>query len=58
MDTALEQNLEWLFANLMYFFKGGLTYSDLNNMPIPEVLRYNDYAKRINKDQEQASKRR
>lgn len=40
----------------MVFYKGGLSYTELQNMPIPEVLKLNNFAQRINKDQERAAK--
>lgn len=34
-------------ANLMVFYKGALDYETLMWMPIPEVLRLNEYAERM-----------
>lgn len=40
----------------MVFYKGGFSYSELQEMPLPELLRYNDYATKINKERERAMK--
>lgn len=40
----------------MVFYKGGLSYTELNNMPIPLVLQYNEYANTINRNAENMSK--
>jgi hypothetical protein len=42
----------------MYFYSGGLTYSDLQEMLIPQVLRFNEHARRIAKEEEKAAKRK
>lgn len=38
----------------MEFYKGGLSYNDLQNMPIPEIYRYQKYAKIINTEKQRA----
>lgn len=40
----------------MVFYKGALTYNDLNKMPIPEILKLNNLAYRINKERADAEK--
>lgn len=45
-----------MIANLMVFYKGGLSYTDLQSMPIPELFRYHGYASRINREMEKAAK--
>lgn len=56
MDESIQRKIDWLFANLMVFYKGGLTYSELNNMPIPLVLKYYEFANQINREAERKSK--
>jgi hypothetical protein len=56
MDETLESRIDWMFANLMVFYKGGLSFTELNNMPIPLVLTYYDYADKINREIERQSK--
>ena len=41
----------------MIFYKGGLTYSELNNMPLPLVIDYYNYAIKINKEREKQIKK-
>lgn len=40
----------------MVFYKGGLSYTELQNMPLPDVFRLQDYAVKINKERERAAK--
>lgn len=58
MDESVQRKIDWMFANLMVFYKGGLSYSELNNMPIPLVLEYHEYAERMNREAEIRSKTR
>jgi len=39
----------------MVFYKGGLSYTELQNMPLPEVFRLQDYAAKINKERKRAA---
>ena len=32
----------------MVYYKGGLTYKDMQEMPIAELLNYQEYAQKIN----------
>ena len=36
-------------GGLMVFYKGGMTFSDLNNMPLDELFEYNEIASRLQK---------
>lgn len=56
MDESIGNKIDWMFANLMVFYKGGLSYTELNNMPIPLVLNYYEYAEKMNKEAERKSK--
>lgn len=57
-QNAIEHDMDWVFANLMMVYNGGLTYQDLNNMPIPQVIEYNLHADRINKERERQMRKR
>lgn len=37
-------------ANLMVFYRGALSYTELQNMPLPEMLRLQKYAVNINEE--------
>lgn len=39
-------------ANLMVYYKGAITYNELQNMPIPEMLKLQEYAEKITKKQQ------
>jgi len=41
----------------MVFYKGGFSYTELQNMPLPLLYKYQEYAVKINKQIEMASKR-
>jgi hypothetical protein len=41
----------------MVFYKGAVSYGDLNEMPLDEVLQLNHFASKINKAQEYESKK-
>jgi hypothetical protein len=41
----------------MVFYKGAVSYKDLNEMPFYELLRLNKYASKIAKEQEAALKK-
>lgn len=34
----------------MVFYKGSLTYNDLENMPLDRIIEFNKYATRIQKE--------
>ena len=40
----------------MYFFNGGLTYSDIENMTIPQLFEMQKHAERIQQAQKNATK--
>ena len=46
-----------MIANLLVFYKGGLSYTEAQNLPIPELMKLNDLAAKINRENEKASKR-
>lgn len=56
MDETLESRIDYMFANLMVFYKGGLSYTELNNMPIPLVLKYYEFADQMNREAERKAK--
>lgn len=56
MDESITSRIDWMFANLMVFYKGGLSYTELNNMPLPLVIKYNDYAIKMQKEAERMAK--
>jgi hypothetical protein len=41
-----------MIGSIIRFFNGGITYNDLINMPIPEIYKWFDIAKKINKEEE------
>lgn len=45
-----------MIANLMIFYKGGLSYTELQSMPLPNIFRLQEFAARINKERERANK--
>ena len=56
MDEEISSKIDWVIPNLMVFYKGALSYNDLQIMPYPDILKLNDYAQRINKERERALK--
>lgn len=52
MDESIGDKIDWMFANLMVFYKGGLSYTELNNMPLPLVIKYYEYGEKMNKEAE------
>jgi hypothetical protein len=40
----------------MVFYEGGLSYTELQEMPLPNVFRLQEFAVRINKERERAMK--
>jgi hypothetical protein len=36
----------------MVYYKGAVTYKEFQNMPIPEILKLQEYAEKINKKQQ------
>jgi len=57
MDGKFTEDIDYIIAHLMVFYKGALSYSELNEMPYPEILKLNHFADRINKARERAIKR-
>jgi len=41
----------------MVFYKGALSYKELKEMPIPEILEWQEHANRINQEIQRASKK-
>ena len=41
----------------MVFYKGALSYSELNEMPYPRILKLNHFAQRINRERDKLAKR-
>lgn len=56
MDEQIDEQIDYIIAHLMVFYKGALSYSELQEMPYPEILRLNEFAGRINKERERAVK--
>ena len=56
MDEELGTKIDYIIAHLMVFYKGSLSYSQLQGMPYPEILKLNEFAERINKERERATK--
>jgi hypothetical protein len=54
-EDASEEKIEILFCQLMRFSKGGLTYQDLNNMPLTKAYNLSKIAGDIliNEDRKQ-----
>ncbi len=46
-----------MIANLMVFYKGGFSYSELQDMPLPDVFRWQKYAIKINKERQREAKK-
>jgi hypothetical protein len=46
-----------MIANLLVFYKGGLSYTEAQNLPIPELCKLNALADRIRIEQKKASER-
>ncbi len=57
MDATSYEDVEFLIANLILFFKGGFTWQTLMNMPLPTLNRWITYANRINEDQKNEMER-
>jgi len=58
MDETDDEVIGYLIANLMVFYKGAISYKELINMPIPELLELQKYAEKINREIENESRRR
>ena len=56
MGEQFYEEVDYIIAHLMVFYKGALSYSELQAMPYPELLKLNEFAERINKERERASK--
>lgn len=59
MDEGTDENnsIDYLIANLMVFYKGALSYSELQSMPLPELYQLNEYAVKINREIEKEAKK-
>jgi hypothetical protein len=55
LDERARDKLDLSFGRIIRFFKGGLTYQDLENMPIPRIFKWIDIANKINKEEERAN---
>jgi len=38
MDKTPDEEIKYLFCQLMEFYNGGISYNELKCMPMPEVL--------------------
>ena len=52
MDKTSDEQIGYIIANLMVYYKGALTYDRLMTMPIPLLLDYLKYAGKIEKEKE------
>jgi hypothetical protein len=52
MGGESDEELGYLIANLCVFYKGSVTYKELNEMPLPELYDLYRYSQRINRDTE------
>jgi hypothetical protein len=52
LDERDRYGIEVMIGSIIRFFNGGITYNDLINMPIPEIYKWFDIAKKINKEEE------
>jgi len=50
------EQLDFIIADLMVFYKGAVSYSEFRSMPIDEVLQLKQFADRINKEVERRNK--
>jgi hypothetical protein len=50
MDDTDDEEIEYIIFNIGIFCKGSISLRELEEMPLSKVLRYNEYANRINKD--------
>ena len=41
----------------MAFYEGGVSYTELQNMPLPDVFRLKEFAIKINQERERAAKK-
>lgn len=46
-----------MIANIMCFYKGSFSYETLNNMPLDEVIYWNEMAYRINEEHQREIKK-
>lgn len=56
MDEEIDARIDYIIAHLMVFYKGALSYTELQEMPYPEIFKLNKFAERINKERERAAK--
>lgn len=57
MAREIEHGFEWIFSQLIYFYHGGLSYTELLNMPIPLIIEFYNNAEKINKEIERQMKK-
>jgi hypothetical protein len=50
MDEASDEELEYLIADLIVFYKGSNSFDEYLNMPLTKIYRLNEYANRINNE--------
>ena len=47
MDETPDEEIEYIIFSLGIYCKGSVTLKELEEMPLPKVLRYNEYADRV-----------
>lgn len=57
MQKKQRDELYYIFANLMVFYKGAITRDHLLTMTIPEIIFWNEQAERMVKAQERELKK-
>lgn len=55
-DEYIEK-LDFTLANLMAFYGGGMTLTILKDLPLDEVIRYRDFAERIQNERNKVLKK-
>ncbi len=46
-----------MIANLMVFYKGAISYKEFQEMPINDLIDLNNFAQKINREQEKEMKK-
>lgn len=52
MDETSNEHLESIIADLLVFYKGGISLLEFEHMPIPKILDFGKYAEKINEARE------
>lgn len=56
MDGEIDESISYMIADLAVFYKGSISYAELEDMPIPKLHNLNKFADKMIEEAKRESK--